>query len=169
MTSTIMKRMSAAVTAAGVAAAGLAVLFSGPAWAASSPQPASGTFLVTSATVDSVSTADGNTIVVLTVGGISTGTLDGSFAETDREVVHPDGTVTEQGKGIQSGTLGTCGTGSAPYTAGFTGNGTTASGRIQFVDQAASTSTPMVIQSVLTFTFNDVTGEGTYTGTYHCT
>ena len=160
----IMKGM-----AAGVAAAGLAVLFSGPAWAASSPLPASGTFLVTSATVDSVSTADGNTIVVLTVTGISTGTFAGSFTETDREVVHPGGLVTEQGKGIQSGTLGTCGTGSAPYTAGFTGNGSTASGRIQFVDQADSTSTPMKIQSVLRFTFNDVTGEGTYTGTYHCT
>ena len=116
-----------------------------------------------------MSTADGNTIVVLTVSGISTGTIDGSFTETDREVIHPGGIVTEQGKGTQSGTLGTCGTGSAPVTAGFTGNGTTASGRIQFVDQAASTSTPMKIQSVLRFTFDDVTGEGTYTGTYHCT
>ena len=160
----IMKGM-----AAGMAAAGLAVLVSGPAWAAGSPLPASGTFLVTSATVDSVSTADGNTIVVLTVSGISTGTLAGSFTETDREVIHPGGIVTEQGKGIQSGTLGTCGTGSAPFTAGFTGNGTTANGRIQFVDHADSTSTPMTIQSVLRFTFNDVTGEGTYTGTYHCT
>ena len=160
----IMKGM-----AAGIAAAGLAVLVSGPAWAAGSPLPASGTFLVTSATVDSVSTADGNTIVVLTVSGISAGTLAGSFTETDREVIHPGGIVTEQGKGIQSGTLGTCGTGSAPFTAGFTGNGTTATGRIQFVDQADSTSTPMKIQSVLRFTFNDVTGEGTYTGTYHCT
>jgi hypothetical protein len=160
----IMKGM-----AAGVAAAGLAVLVSGPAWAASSPLPASGTFLVTSATVDSVSTADGNTIVVLTVGGIITGTFAGSFTETDREVVHPSGLVTEQGKGVQSGTLGTCGTGSAPYTAGFTGNGSTASGRIQFVDQADSTSTPMKIQSVMRFTFNDLTGEGIYTGTYHCT
>lgn len=160
----IMKGM-----AAGMAAAGLAVLVSGPAWAAGSPLPASGTFLVTSATVDSVSTADGNTIVVLTVSGISTGTLAGSFTETDREVIHPGGIVTEHGEGMQSGTLGTCGTGSAPYTAGFTGNGTTATGRIQFVDQADSTSTPMKIQSVLRFTFNDVTGEGTYTGTYHCT
>ena len=164
MRRTIMKGMSA-----GVAAAGLAVLFSGPAWAASSPLPASGTFLVTSATVDSVSTADGNTIVVLTVSGISTGTLAGSFTETDREVIHPGDIVTEQGKGMQSGTLGTCGTGSAPYTAGFTGNGSTATGRTQFVDQADSTSTPMKIQSVMRFTFNDVTGEGIYTGTYHCT
>lgn len=116
-----------------------------------------------------MSTADGNTIVVLTVGGTITGTFAGSFTETDREVVHPGGLVTEQGKGVQSGTLGTCGTGSAPYTAGFTGNGSTATGRTQFVDQADSTSTPMKIQSVMRFTFNDVTGEGIYTGTYHCT
>jgi hypothetical protein len=152
-----------------LAAAGLAVLLPGPAWAASSPLPASGTLLVTSATVNSTSTANGNTIVVLTVDGITTGTFAGSFTETDREVVHPGGLVTEQGEGVQSGALGTCGTGSVPYVAGFTGNGTTATGRIQIVDQAASTSTPMKIQSVTRFTFNDVTGEGTYTGTYHCT
>ena len=160
----IMKGMSA-----GVAAAGLAVLFSGPSWAASSPLPASGTFLVTSQTVNSVSTADGNTIVVVTVGGITTGTFDGSFTEIDRQVIHPGGSVTDQAKGVQSGTLGTCGTGSVPYVAGFTGNGSTSSGRVQFIDQAASTSTPVKIQSVYRFTFNDVTGEGTYTGTYHCT
>ena len=164
-----MRRKTMKGMAAGVAAAGLAVLVAGPAWAASSPLPASGTFLVTSATVNSVRTADGNTIVVVTVSGITTGTFPGSFTETDREVIHPGGIVTEQGEGMQSGTLGTCGTGSAPYTAGFTGNGTTATGRIQFVDQAASTSTPTKIDSVLRFTFNDVTGAGTYTGTYHCT
>ena len=51
----------------------------------------------------------------------------------------------------------------------FTGNGSTATGRTQYIDQAASTSTPAKIHSVMRFTFNDVTGEGTYTGTYHCT
>jgi hypothetical protein len=84
-------------------------------------------------------------------------------------VIHPDGSVTDQAKGIQSGTLGTCGAGSAPYVAGFTGNGSTATGRTQFIDQAASTSIPMKIQSVQRFTFHDVTGESTYTGIYHCT
>jgi len=160
----IMKGM-----AAGVAAAGLAVLFSGPAWADSSPLPASGTFLVTSAIVNSVRTAGGNTIVVVTVSATTTGTFAGSFTEIDRQVIHPGGSVTDQAKGVQSGTLGTCGTGSVRYVAGFTGNGSTASGRVQFIDQAASTSTPMKVHSVFRFTFNDVTGEGTYTGTYHCT
>jgi hypothetical protein len=152
-----------------VAVAGLAVLFSGPAWAVGSPQPASGTFLVTSATVNSTRTADGNTIVVVTVSGMTTGTFDGPFTEIDRQVIHPGGSVTDQAKGMQSGRLGTCGTGSVRYVAGFKGNGSTASGRLVYIDQAASTSTPAKIHSVMRFTFNDVTGEGAYTGTYHCT
>src|SRR6266567_3532878 len=115
MRSRIMKRMSAGVTAAGVTAAGLAFLFSGPAWAASSPQPASGTFLVTSATVNSVSTADGNTIVVLTVSGITTGTIDGSFTETDREGDPPGVGAREQGRGIRPGPPATGAPGPPPY------------------------------------------------------
>src|SRR6516165_1588378 len=104
----IMKRFPAVL-----AAAGLAILLPGPAWAASGPQPASGTVLVTSVTVDSSSAADGNTILVITISGIMKGTFDGTFTETDQEVIHPDGTITLAGKGMQSGTLGTCGTGSA--------------------------------------------------------
>ena len=169
MRSRIMKRMFAGVTAAGVTAAGLAFLASGPAWAAIAPQPASGTFLATSETVNSVYTAGGNTIVVVTVSGISTGTIDGPWTEIDRQVIHPDGTVTDQAHGMQSGTLGTCGTGSVRYVAGFLGNGSTATGRTQFIDQAASTSTPTKFHSVIRWTFNDITGEGTYTGSYHCT
>jgi hypothetical protein len=153
MRNRIMKRMSAVL-----AAAGLAVLLAGPAWAASSPLPASGTFFGTSETVDSVQVADGNTIMVFTLSGILTGTFDGPFTETDRAVIHPDGSATEQAKGVLSGKLGTCGTGSVPYT-----------GLLEFIAQAASTSTPMKIHSVDTFTVNTATGEATYTGTYHCT
>ena len=60
-----------------LAAAGLAVLLPGPAWAASGPLPASGTFRETSVTVDSARVADGNTILVVTVSGITTGTIEG--------------------------------------------------------------------------------------------
>jgi hypothetical protein len=169
MRSRIMKRLSAGVTAAGATAAGLAFLFSGPAWAASSPQPASGTFFATSETVNSVSAAGGNTIVVVTVSGIITGTFDGTFTETDQLVIHPDGSVTLAGTGAVSGTLGTCGTGSAPYATEAQGTASARSGSIQSVDQAASTSTPMMISTVDSFTVNAVTGEGSYTGTYHCT
>ena len=159
-----MRRLCAAFVAAG-----LSVLLAAPAWAASGPQPASGTFLTMSVTVDSMSAADGNTIVVLTVSGISTGTFDGPFTETDREVIHPDGTVTLTDRGTQSGTLGTCGTGSVAYVTEAHGDVFTLSGRFQLIDQAASTSTPLKIHSVVTFTVDNATGLAPYTGTYHCT
>ena len=164
-----MRKQIARGMSAVLAAAGLAIVLQGPAWAASGPQPASGTLLVTSQSVDSVRVADGNTIVVVTLGGILRGTIDGPFTETDREVIHPDGSLTLVGMGVQSGKLGTCGTGSAPYVTEAQGTVSALSGRFQFVDQAASTSTPMKFHSVETFTANAVTGEGTYTGTYHCT
>jgi hypothetical protein len=113
--------------------------------------------------------ADGNTVLVITLSGKTTGTFDGSFTETDHEVIHPDGSVTLQGMGMQSGTLGTCGTGSAPYVTEAQGTVSALSGRFRLIDQAASTSTPMKIHSVDTFTANTVTGEATYTGTYQCT
>jgi hypothetical protein len=159
----IVKGMSAVL-----AAAGLAILLQGPAWA-SGPQPASGTLRVTSLAVDSARVADGNTIVVISLSGILSGTLDGPFTETDREVIHPDGSVTLLGMGVQSGKLGTCGTGSAAYVTEAQGTVSAISGRIQFTDQAASTSTPTKMHSVVTFAANTVTGEGAYTGTYHCT
>ena len=152
-----------------LAAVGLAVLLPGPAWAASGPLPASGTFRETSVTVDSARVADGNTILVVTVSGITSGTIDGPFTETDTVVIHADGSVTLAGMGTQSGTLGTCGSGSAPYVTQAQGTLTARSGRFQSIDQAASTSTPLNAYTVDSFTVNEVTGEGTYTGTYHCT
>jgi hypothetical protein len=151
-----------------LAAAGLAILLPGPAWAAGGPQPASGTLQITSETVDSVRVAGGNTIRVVTLGGFLTGTFDGPFTETDREVIHSDGSVNLQGKGVQSGTLGTCGTGSVPYVTEAQGDIFTLSGRFQTIDQAASTSTPLKIHSVDTFTVDNATGLATYSGTYHC-
>ena len=152
-----------------LAAAGLAALLPGPAWAASGTQPANGTFRDTSITIDSSRTADGNTIGVLTVSGFTTGTFDATFTETDQVVIHPDGTVTLAGKGMISGALGTCGTGFAPYEIEAQGTLSARSGFLQSIDQAASTSAPMKISSVVSFTVNGVTNEGTYTGTYHCT
>ena len=155
--------------AALAAAGGLAFLLPGPAWAASGPQPASGTFRETSQTVESLQVADGNTILVVTVSGITTGTFDGPFTETDQVVIHPDGTVTLAGMGVQSGTHGTCGTGSAPYVTEAQGNLSARTGRLQTNDQAASTATPLMAHTVDSFTVNAATGEGTYAGTYHCT
>lgn len=153
-----------------LAAAGLGVLLPAPAWAASGPQQASGTiFLTAPPVIISTQAADGNTIVVYTLDGMMTGTFAGPFTETDREVLHPDGSVTIEGKGMQSGKLGTCGTGTVPFVTEAQGTTASVSGRFQTIDQAASTSAPMTTQSVDTLVFNSVTGLGTYTGTYHCT
>jgi hypothetical protein len=152
-----------------LAAAGVAALLPGPAWAASGTQPASGTFRDTSITLDSSRVAGGNTIDVVTVSGFATGTFDATFTETDQVVIHPDASLTIVGKGVISGTLATCGTGSAPYQIEAQGTPSARSGFLQSIDQAASTSTPMKISSVVSFTVNGVTNEGTYTGTYQCT
>jgi hypothetical protein len=162
MRTKIMKGTSAVLTAAG-----LGILLQSPSWAASGSQPASGTFLITSAAVDSTRVADGNTILVIGLIGNATGTFDGRFTETDREVIHPDGNITLLGTGTQFGTLGACGTGSVRYVTEQQGTASVLSGR--FIDQAASTSTPIKIHSVDRLTVNAVTGEATYTGTYRCT
>jgi hypothetical protein len=109
-------------TSAVLAAAGLGILLQSPAWAASGPQPASGTFLITSSTVDSARVADGNTILVIALTGNATGTFNGRFTETDHEVIHPDGNITLPGTGTQFGTMGTCGTGSVRYVTRAAGN-----------------------------------------------
>ena len=75
----------------------------------------------------------------------------------------------DAGMGTQSGTLGTCGTGSAPYVTEAQGTLSARTGRLQTIDQPASTSTPLMAHTVDSFTVNAVTGEGTYAGTYHCT
>jgi hypothetical protein len=164
-----MRRKIMKGTSAVLAAAGLGILLQSPSWAASGPQQASGTFLITSSTVDSARVADGNTILVITLTGNATGTFDGPFTETDHEAIHPDGSATLLGTGTQFGTLGTCGTGSVPYVTEQQGTVSALSGHFQFIDQAASTSTPIKIHSVDQLTVNTVTGEATYTGTYHCT
>ncbi len=149
--------------------AGLSALLPLPAWAASGPQPTSGTFFLTAPPlIISTSVADGNTIVVVKFSGMTTGTLSGPFTETDREVIHPDGNVTLEGKGTQSGRLGTCGTGTVPYVTEAQGTTASLSGRFQTIDQAASTSAPAKIHSVDTFVVNTLTGTATYTGTYQC-
>ena len=153
---------------AALAAAGVAALLPGPAWAAGGTQPASGTFRDTSITIDSSRVAGGNTIGVVTVSGFATGTFNATFTETDQVVIHPDGSVTLAGKGVISGTLGTCGSGSAPYQIEAQGTLPARSGFLRSIDQAASTVTPSPISSVVSFTANGA-NEGTYTGTYHCT
>jgi hypothetical protein len=163
-----MRKKITRTIAALAVAGGLAILLPGPAWAAGGPQPASGTFRETSVTVDSETVADGNTILVVTVSGITTGTFDGPFIENDTVVIHPDGSVTLAGMGTQSGTLGTCGTGSARYVTVAQGTLSARTGLLGTIDKPSSTSTPLIVHTVDSFTVNAVTGEGTYAGIYHC-
>ena len=109
-----MRKMVLAGIPAALAVAGVTALLPSPAWAASGAQPASGTFRDTSITIDSSRMVGGNTIEVATVSGFATGTFDATFTETDLALIQPDGRVTLAGKGVASGTLGTCGTGSTP-------------------------------------------------------
>ena len=48
------------------------------------------------------------------------------------------------------------------------GRSTTLNGRLQFINQAGSTSSPRKIHSVDTFTEDTTTGQVTYPGTDHC-
>jgi hypothetical protein len=146
--------------AAALAAAGTLALLPGSARAATGSQPASGTFRETSVTIDSTAVVDGNEILVITVSGTIAGTVAGTFTETDTVVIKPDGSVALAGAGTQSGTLGTCGTGSARYVTEATGNAAARSGQILAIGQLASAD--------LSFTVNAVTSEGTYAGTYRC-
>jgi hypothetical protein len=163
-----MRRRITRTIAALAVAGGLVTLLPGSAWAASGPQRASGTFSETSETVDSESTVGANTILVVTVSGTTTGTFDGPFSETDTVVIHPDGSVALAGTGTQSGTLGTCGTGSAPYVTEAQGTLSARTGLFWSINQPG-TSTPLIVQTVDAFKVNAVTGEGTYAGTYQCT
>jgi hypothetical protein len=70
---------------------------------------------------------------------------------------------------VQSGTLGTCGTGSVSYVTEAKGTVSGLTGRFQLNNQAASASTPLKIHSVDTLTVDTAAGLATYTGTYHCT
>jgi len=153
-----MCRQITRIIAALAAAGGLAILLPSPAWAASRPQPASGTFRETSVTVDSTRVVKATTILVITVSGITTGTVNGPFTETDTVVIKPDGSVTLAGIGTQ---LGTCGTGSDPYVTEAQGTASARSGHLLAIGQIGGAS--------LSFTVNAVTGVGTYVGTYHCT
>jgi len=60
----------------------------------------------------SVRTVGPNTIITLEITTCFHGTLEGTVVGTERDVIHPNGTVTVQGSGVFSGTVnersGTC-------------------------------------------------------------
>lgn len=156
-----MKRVFAAMITTG-----LAILLASPVWAGDGPPSlAHGTGQLTSFTITSSRTADGNTIYELQAKGFTTGTFSGPFSETDREVIHADGTVTVEGTGRASGVLGSCGSGSFTYQTELQGTLQGLSGRFQSIDEATNT---VAIHTVDAFVTTGPTSFS-YSGTYRCT
>ncbi len=85
-----------------------------PSAEAGPPEPASGTFSPCFH-ITSVRQAGPDTIVTFSVTATLTGTLTGSAIFTERDVIHPDGSVTFQGSGVFTDQSG-CGSFLATYT-----------------------------------------------------
>src|SRR6266699_2294428 len=74
--------------------------------------------------VISVRTAGPNTIITLSETVCFHGTFVGTLVATERDVIHPNGTVTIQASGVFSGTVnGRSGTCVLSYQVAITGNG----------------------------------------------
>jgi hypothetical protein len=74
--------------------------------------------------VISVQTVGQNTIITLEETGCFHGTFEGTWVGTERDVIHPNGTVSLQASGVFSGTVnGGSGTCVTSFSAALTGNG----------------------------------------------
>lgn len=123
----------------GVVAALLAV--APPAAAAGPPQSGSGSGTITIADIEVVREAGGNSIQDRVIHGDVEGTLEGTFVQEVRGVVHPNGDVTFQGTMTFTGTIGPCGEGT--ITLGLTGKGQAGEApvtesRVRPINQAAN-------------------------------
>jgi len=105
-----------------IAALVLALTLSAPA-SASAPLTGSGTGTIGLRSVTIVRSADGNSIQERDLAGTVSGTLDGTFTEHVRGVIHPNGLVTFQGTMTFTGTVAGCGSGT--LTLGVSGQGVT--------------------------------------------
>ncbi len=113
-------------------AASLALL--GPAVNASTRGPATGAWTIT-ITSESVSTADGNTIIAFTFDETITGTLAGTRVGLGQLVIHPDGTLNAHDQGTFTGTVGGM-AGSAATTAEASGTISALTGHVVVGDGA---------------------------------
>jgi hypothetical protein len=123
-----------------------ALQVTGPAFAsqgAGPPLTGAGTGVITSLEITSSRDAGGNTVQERTLEGTVSGTLEGSFVEHVRGVIHRNGTVTFQGTMYFEGTLEGCADEPGTLTATLSGRGqagipvTDASFRV--VNQASNT------------------------------
>lgn len=144
----MLGRSPATVARAAIAVTALTALLGAPA-AAAPPMEGSGTGTITSVEITSSREAGGNVIQERTLTGTVSGTLDGTFVEHVRGVIHDRGHVTFQGTMQFTGTVEGCGAGSV--TLGLSGRG---------VAGLPVTDAQMRVISHATNTI-DVTGTGT--------
>ena len=78
-----------------------------PGAEASGPEPASGGFFPCFNFAGPPRQAGENLIIRFNVTGTGTGTLTGSFDGTEMDVVHPDGSITLEGRLVFTGSVGT--------------------------------------------------------------
>jgi hypothetical protein len=105
---------------------GTVLPITGPALAstgAGPPQQGSGTGLITSLEILSRRNAGPNEVQERRLSGTVEGTLNGTFVQHVRGVIHPNGQVTFQGTMEFTGTLAGCGSGT--LLLGLTGKGET--------------------------------------------
>lgn len=130
------------IAAATAGAGGLLLTVAVPTAASGPPLTGSGEGVITSVEVTSSTDAGGNRVEERRLEGFLTGTLEGTFVEQVRGVVHGNGQVTFQGVLEFTGTVGECGDG--VVTGRLSGSGTAGQSpqteaKIRLVDQASST------------------------------
>jgi hypothetical protein len=107
------------------------------------PQAGGGAGAITGLVITASRAADGNTIQERRITGTIGGTLEGTFVEEVRGVIHPDGHVTFQGTLTFAGVIPSCGPEAGTLTVGLSGQGQTGlpvtEVAFRTIDQAAST------------------------------
>lgn len=120
----------------------LLIVLAGPAGAAGPPLSGSGEGVITSVQTTSSREAGGNRIEERRLEGVMTGTLEGTFVEEVRGVVHANGQVTFQGTLVFTGTVADCGDGTITgrlQGRGEAGPSPVTDATIRVVDQASNT------------------------------
>ncbi|MPY98081.1 MAG: hypothetical protein GEU97_08780 [Actinophytocola sp.] len=135
-------RRTISLIAATAASGALLLTLAAPTAASGPPLAASGEGVITSVEETSSRDADGNRIAERRLEGFLTGTLEGTFVEEVRGVVHDNGQVTFQGTLEFTGTVGECGDGTVHGRLsgkGTAGENPRTEARATLVDHASST------------------------------
>jgi hypothetical protein len=116
------------------------LIFTVPA-SASALLTGTGTGAIGLVSITTVRSADGNVIQERHLAGTVAGTLQGTFVEDVRGVIHPSGLVTFEGTLNFTGTVADCGSGS--LTLGVSGQGVTGApvteSKVRVIDSASNT------------------------------